>query len=366
MTIYLNCQKGNSEKLFVTFDYTEERVANIKAIKGRAWNPQKRYWVIPYTQEAICEFKEIFHKEKVVIDPLIGIEELSDSISQEMLFQKLLVATEEELILKGFSPKTKKVYLGHTRRFLREVNKEYSDISVDDIRSYLVGLLDEKKKSHSYVSQALSSIRFLFYNVLHINSLNLDLPRPKKEHKLPEVLSQEEVVNILKSIHNIKHKAILFLTYSAGLRVSEVVSLTISDIDSNRKLIRIKQGKGRKDRYSLLSDTALEVLKEYAVHHKLENWLFAGSGEPPNSHLSERSVQKIFKAALLKAGIKKKISVHSLRHSFATHLLEAGTDLRYIQELLGHKNSKTTEIYTHVSTKDFAKITSPLDQIWKE
>lgn len=305
MTIYLNCQKGNSEELFVTFDYTEERVTNIKAIKGRAWNPQKRYWVIPYTQEAICEFNEIFHKEKVVIDPLIGIKELNDSISHEMLFQKLLVATEEELILKGFSPKTKKVYLGHTRRFLQEINKEYSDISVDDIRSYLVGLLDEKKKSHSYVSQALSSIRFLFYNVLHINSLNLDLPRPKKEHKLPEVLSQEEVVNILKSIHNIKHRAILFLTYSAGLRVSEVVSLTISDIDSNRKLIRIKQGKGRKDRYTLLSDTALEVLKEYATHHKLESWLFAG--ELPNTHLSERSVQKIFKVALLKAGIKKKI-----------------------------------------------------------
>lgn len=363
MAINLNCQKGNLKELFVTFDYTEERVRNIKAINGRIWDPKKRHWIIPYTDEAISEFKKLFSNDKVVIDPSISMAELNKSISREISFQKLLAAADEELILKGFSPKTKKVYLGHARRFLLTVKKEYSDISIDDIRRYLISLLDEQNKSHSYVSQALSSIRFLFYHVLRINTLDLDLPRPKKEQKLPEVLSQGDVVKILESIHNIKHKAILFLTYSAGLRVSEVVSLTVSNIDIDRKLIHIKQGKG-KDRYSLLSDVAMEVLKEYVSYSKPEKWLFVG-GQPDN-HISERSVQTIFKTALIKAGIKKNLSVHSLRHSFATHLLEGGTDLRYIQELLGHKNTKTTEIYTHVSNKDLAKIRSPLDLIWKK
>jgi site-specific recombinase XerD len=177
-------------------------------------------------------------------------------------------------------------------------------------------------------------------------------------------LSQREIIQTLKGIQNIKHKAILFLTYSAGLRVSEVVRLKVHDIDSERQLIRIEQGKGRKDRYTLLSNTSLEVLKEYASRNKLTQWLFPG--EQPETHLSERTVQLIFKKAAEKAKIRKNVSVHSLRHSFATHLLEAGTDLRYIQELLGHKNLKTTEIYTHVSKKDLARIQNPLDAAWEK
>ncbi|HHV65366.1 MAG TPA: tyrosine-type recombinase/integrase [Peptococcaceae bacterium] len=362
MAIYLNCQKGNKQQLFVTFRYSEERVKTIKSINGRAWNAEKRCWVIPYTNEAINDLLKAFSKERVVIDPSIGITELNKNLSRELSMPKLLLSMEEELILKGYSHKTKKAYLGHARRFLEVIDKEYSLITIEDIRQYIVTLLDYKKKSHAYVSQALSSIKFLFNNVLRIKSLDLDLPRPKKEHKLPSVLSQGEVIRIFESVCNIKHKAILVLTYSAGLRVSEVVSLTIDDIDQERKLIRIKQGKGKKDRYSLLSAKALQVLKEYVVSYKPHKWLF--SGDKPDEHISERSVQTIFKKAILKAQIKKDVSVHSLRHSFATHLLEAGTDLRYIQELLGHKNSKTTEIYTHVSNKDLAKIRSPLDIIW--
>jgi integrase/recombinase XerD len=190
-----------------------------------------------------------------------------------------------------------------------------------------------------------------------------DLPRPKKERKLPDVLSQEEVFRILEALDNQKHKAILFLVYSAGLRVGEVVRLRIQDIDSKRMLIHIIQGKGLKDRYTVLSQACLEQLRLYAKQYHPETWLFPGPKY--GSHLTERTVEKIFDNACCKAKIKKDVSVHVMRHSFATHLLEGGTDLRYIQELLGHSSSKTTEIHTHVTEKSMMKIQSPLDSMIK-
>jgi len=209
----------------------------------------------------------------------------------------------------------------------------------------------------------LSAIKFYYEQILKKGKVLYDLPRPKKEKKLPNILSQSEVLSILDSVDNIKHKSILFLTYSAGLRVGEVVRLKIDDIDSDRMLIHIRQGKGRKDRYTILSEVALDILREYAYIAKPKDWLFPGGKD--NDFLTERSVQKIFATACKKANIKKNVSVHSLRHSFATHLLESGTDLRYIQELLGHSSSKTTEIYTHVTQANLSKIRSPLDRLMK-
>ncbi|QUH27296.1 tyrosine-type recombinase/integrase [Serpentinicella alkaliphila] len=267
------------------------------------------------------------------------------------------------LSLKGFTQKTKKVYLVHCRNFLINANKNAYHLKREDVEEYLFNLLENRKNSHSYVNQALSSIKFLFKFVLK-SDLLYEIPRPKKENKLPGILSQEEVVAIIDSIVNLKHRAIILLVYSAGLRVGEVVRLKVKDIDSQRMLIHIRQGKGRKDRYSLLSQVALEELRRYVSVVKPTDWLFPGSKE--DNHLTERSVQKIFNIACEKAKISKSVTVHTLRHSFATHLLEGGTDLRYIQELLGHSSSKTTEIYTHVSTKDFSKIQSPLDRIKKD
>lgn len=224
-------------------------------------------------------------------------------------------------------------------------------------------LLKQENTSHAYVNQALSAIKFYYSNVLKKGKLLYDIPRPKKEKKLPNVLSHSEVLSILESISNYKHKSILALVYSAGLRVSEVVNLKINDIDSDRMLIHVIQGKGRKDRYTMLSQFALEILREYAKNERLKEWLFRGGKD--GTHITERSVQKVFGNASKKANINKKVSVHTLRHSFATHLLEGGTDLRYIQELLGHKSSKTTELYTHVSKSNLSKIESPLDRIIK-
>lgn len=169
----------------------------------------------------------------------------------------------------------------------------------------------------------------------------------------------EEVKKVLAQVQNIKHKAILYLTYSSGLRIGEVVRLKPEDIDQERSIVKVRQGKGRKDRFTILSETAYTMLKEYTNLTHPQKWLFPG--QTSGSHLTERSVQKVFEQAVQRSSLSRKVSVHVLRHSFATHLLEAGTDLRYIQELLGHQSSKTTERYTHVTVKDARRIKSPLD-----
>ena len=186
------------------------------------------------------------------------------------------------------------------------------------------------------------------------------IDRPRREKMLPVVLSEEEVRTIIDKAKNIKHKCILMLIYSGGLRLSEVTNLKIGDVDSKRMQIMIKNAKGKKDRYTILSKKALECLREYYKLFKPKIWLFEGAG---GGQYSERSVQLIFKGLLNQTDIAKYATVHTLRHSFATHLLENGTDLRYIQELLGHSSPKTTQVYTHVSTKAIKDIISPLDRI---
>ena len=177
---------------------------------------------------------------------------------------------------------------------------------------------------------------------------------------MPEVLSEEEFVSVIQKIDNIKHKAIVLLIYSAGLRLSEVVNLRIKDIDSKRMKVFVQQAKGRKDRYTLLSKKVLPILRDYFKEYKPKDWLFEGA---KGQRYSVSSVQSIVKAAYERAGIKKKVSTHTLRHSFGTHLLENGTDLRYIQSLMGHESSKTTELYTHITTKGFDQIQNPLDKL---
>jgi integrase/recombinase XerD len=177
--------------------------------------------------------------------------------------------------------------------------------------------------------------------------------------RLPVVLSSQEVQAIFSATRNLKHRALLMTIYSAGLRVSEVVHLKVSDIDSQRMMIRVRQGKGQKDRYTLLAQRTLEVLREYWKEYRPQDWLFPG--KPENEALSVSAVQRVFEKVLLQAGIKKPASVHTLRHSFATHLLEAGTDLYHIQRLLGHTSPKTTAIYLHLSRKNLGGVTSPLD-----
>ena len=224
--------------------------------------------------------------------------------------------------------------------------------------NYLRYLVMERKVSASYQNQAINAIKFYYERVLGGNRKFYFVERPLKEKTLPIVLNEAEVKSILNHTHNIKHKAILMVAYSAGLRVSEIVNLKIADIDSGRMQIRISSAKGNKDRYTLLSDKTLGVLRTYFKAYKPKEWLFEGAAR---QQYSVRSVQKILKVSARAAGIQKAISIHTLRHSFATHLLEHGTDIRYIQGLLGHGNVKTTEIYTHISNQAMSQIKSPLD-----
>jgi site-specific recombinase XerD len=214
--------------------------------------------------------------------------------------------------------------------------------------------------SYGYQNQIINAIKFYYEKVLGRKKEYYNLPRAKRPQKLPTVFSEDEIITLLEQVDNIKHKSILFLIYSAGLRISEAVKMKIADIDSKRNLIHVKGAKGKKDRTTLLSKKLLEMLRDYYKIYKPKEYLFEGE---TGKQYSVSTIQKVFKIALEKSGVKKEATLHTLRHSFATHLLERGTDLRYIQELLGHNSSKTTEIYTHITKKGMDKIVSPLDNL---
>jgi len=334
----------DGERIKISFPYSPEYITKIKILEGYRWHPEGKYWSVPYSE--LERLLSAFDGESVAIDPAVYLDRL-----------------KKELVLRKYSPKTIKTYVRYNEKVLKFFGKNPYEITNNDIKDYLFHLVEEIEASTSTLNSAISALKFYYGEVLK-REFVYEIKRPKKDKKLPVVLSREEVFNILSSVSNIKHKAILMLIYSAGLRVSEVVKLKPEDIDATRKLIHIKEAKGRKDRYTLLSDVALEAVREYQEKYKPEKWLFIGM--KPRMHISTRTVQAIFDQACKKAEISKDVSVHSLRHSFATHLLESGIDLRYIQELLGHKSSKTTEIYTHVSNKHIGEIKSPLDRLFEK
>ena len=268
---------------------------------------------------------------------------------------------KRDLELKNYSPKTRSCYLAAVKGFALHFHRSLEQLSDQEIREYLHYLIQEKKASQSLISQAYSALRFLYETTLKRDWNGFRIPRAKMGRRLPVVLSLQEIQAILLATRNLKHRALLMTIYSAGLRVSEVVHLKVSDIDSQRMVIRVQQGKGGKDRYTLLAKRTLEVLRDYWRAYRPEEWLFPG--QPAKGSLSVSTVQKIFEKVLDQAGIKKHATVHTLRHSFATHLLEAGTDLYHIQRLLGHTTPKTTAIYLHLSRKDLGGVSSPLDHL---
>jgi integrase/recombinase XerD len=337
-------------ELLIKFAYSIERVNKIKTIRPAWWNNKEKVWVLPYSIEMLEVLKRLFCSEQLHI----AFEkcEFNDKVVEE--YQSFMK-------LKDYSWQTQKLYLSHLKRFISFIDMDLDKVNNSDIRKYILFIMENNSNSRSFVDQAVSVIKLLFKEVLPGKDIITNIPRPKKDSKLPSVLSQKEVIQILLSTNNEKHKTLLFLIYSAGLRVGEVVRLKPQDIDSSRMLVKVNKGKGAKDRYTLLSQIALEQLRRYYKLYKPEVWLFAGSKE--GDHITERSVQKVFENCCTKAKISKDVSVHTLRHSFATHLLESGVDLRYIQELLGHASTKTTEIYTHVTQKNISDILSPLDRL---
>jgi len=263
---------------------------------------------------------------------------------------------------RRYSDSTIKTYTESLETFLRYfVHKSINEITNEDLINFNNRYILANHFSSSYQNQIINAVK-LFFKSIEDKKLQPELiHRPKREKLLPNVLSKEEIKQILNAPSNIKHKAMLSLIYSCGLRRSELLNLKLTDIDSKRGLIVIRQGKGKKDRIVPLSQKILEMLRNYYTAYKPKEWLFEGGDK--KSRYNERSLQQVLKQSLEKTGINKPATLHWLRHSYATHLLENGTDLRYIQEILGHSRSTTTEIYTHVSNKSLLNVYSPFDNL---
>jgi integrase/recombinase XerD len=263
---------------------------------------------------------------------------------------------------KRYSRNTEKVYTDAIRVFLMFVSdKALHDICNDDVIRFNNDYILKRKLSASFQNQTVNAIK-LFFRTVENRRLELEkVHRPKQSKKLPSVLSKEEIKMILEAHGNMKHRAMLSLIYACGLRRSELINLKPTDVDSKRHILIIRKAKGGKDRIAPISEKLIEMLRGYYRAYKPKVWLF--EGQVSGDKYSEKSLENVLKQAVKKAGIGKPVSLHWLRHSYATHLLESGTDLRYIQELLGHKSSKTTEIYTHISTKSIQNIVSPFDTL---
>lgn len=265
----------------------------------------------------------------------------------------------EELQRRNYATGTIRLYLQHVAAFAQHFHRSPDQLGAEDIRRYQLFLIQEKKLAWSSYNQIVCALRFFYVKTLKHACLLEDIPFPRKQQRLPLILSQEEVARILTAPPHLKSRALLMTIYAAGLRRSEVARLRVSDIDSARMTITVHQGKGQKDRVVMLSPVLLDTLRQYWRHAKPKQWLFPGDN--PGQPISGNDIFMVFHNAVRRAGITKKVSPHSLRHSFATHLLESGTDLRTIQILMGHRSLKTTARYLHISQHHVRATASPLD-----
>ncbi len=372
-----------SEVVQLHFKKDEKLLQLLRVNKDLRWSKTMGCWYLPYRSSikndlflcvrgvAWLDYKDlIMDLEPEPFLPLVGsgIQSKKESVLVCTL-QQLNTEAERKLReftswlrSKRYSESTIGTYSDTLKTFLRFYHdKAVCEITNKDVIEFNNEYILKNNLSASFQNQVVNAIK-LFFRTIELKSLEVDLiHRPKRGHPLPNVLSKEEVKAILGAHNNIKHKTMLSLIYSCGLRCGELLKLKPEHIDSKRGLVIIKQAKGKKDRVIPLSAKILLLLREYYLACKPIHWLFEGQskGEP----YDERSLQAVLKQALAKGKIEKPVTLHWLRHSYATHLLESGTDLRYIQELLGHSRSTTTEIYTHVSNKDLQKISSPFDTL---
>lgn len=355
--------KTKEGRFKIIFTYNKAIAAAIKKMPFWSWNKKNKWWTVPVSDRILSQLQAVVQEEgwalRVETEPLTTGKtprKLATDVPNYRPCPENMLLKMKEL---RYAERTIKAYKSLFEEFINHYPTEDMDkIDEPKIIAFCQYLVIDRKVSASYQNQAINAIKFYYEKVLGGRRKFYFLERPNKEKALPTVLSLEEVASILKTTTNLKHKAILTVIYSGGLRVGEVIALKIKDIDSERKQIRIEQSKGKKDRYTLLSHKTLDLLRAYFKEYRPKEFLFEGQD---GGQYSTRSIQAFFKEICQKAGIKKAVTVHTLRHSFATHLLENGTDLRYIQTLLGHESSKTTEIYTHVTTKGFDQIKNPLD-----
>lgn len=354
------------------FERNAELQNELRTKTNMRWSKTMNCWYLPYSEKVkselfeICNgkawinYEELQLREHTMKENTQNNTETLQPLSIE--FENKINQFKHWLRSKRYSESTIGTYTDALRTFLRYFSdKALSEISNNDLIRFNNEYILKNKFSSSYQNQVVNGVK-LFFRTIENKKIDPELiHRPKRSKVLPNVLSKEEVKAILNAHTNLKHKAMLSLIYSCGLRCGELLALKPENIDSKRGVIIIKQAKGRKDRIAPLSQKMIDMLREYYTASKPKNYLFEGQKE--GETYDERSLQKVLKQAIEKVKIAKPVTLHWLRHSYATHLLENGTDLRYIQEILGHRSSKTTEIYTHVSTKSIQKVISPFDTL---
>ncbi len=341
----------NNPIISIRFPYNPQLILDLKkAFPSVQWSQSNKYWYLP-DRAAIRTALSL--PSKTLGSHLM---EQIHPINQNE-FQNFI----DQLLLKAYSNNTLRTYLTEFAHLLKLL-KSYSvkELSPERLKDYFLYCIKKEQIKENHLSSRINAIKFYFEQVLHRQQMFFDIPRPKKPQLLPKMLSKEEVKAIFKQVENPKHLLMLQLCYGMGLRVSEIVQLKWSDIHSQKGLVLIRAAKGKKDRYTKLPTSILDLIKKYFQTYQPKIYLFEGQY---GGAYSVRSVQAVFKNAMQKAGIHRNIGIHGLRHSYATHLIESGADIRHLQLLLGHNSIKTTQIYTHVSDVSLYKINSPLDSL---
>lgn len=369
------------QRIKLQFEFNSTLANAVKQIPGRLWSRTLKAWHIANEIQLVAQLIDVLEnmeRDSAGTPSAVKLPDLQIAVPPQkippshfpaMAFNDLndipipawIEDFERHITIRNYAQSTRKSYRNNLLSFNKYFQgNDIKQLQKVEIEKYLEYLCIERNYSSAALNVTVNAIKFLYEKIFSFPREFYQFPRAKRVHKLPTFFDQQEITNLFNTITNIKHKVILYVGYSAGLRVSEIVNLKISDIYSGSMQIRIEQGKGKKDRMVMLSEKVLELLRTYYIKYKPAYWLFEG---PKGEQYSVRSVQEILKKAKALAGIVHKGSVHTLRHSFATHLLEGGTDLRLIQELLGHTSIKTTAIYTHITDTSKAKVKSPLDKL---
>lgn len=363
------CDCKGRTMIRLDFPYDSAIIKEVKAIRGRVWSLTHKCWYVPDTPQMRERFGITLNLVKDEAGYITGGMDGSGYQSTNLTaFEKLPEAVKDKLRefrkwmeQHRYSEQTIRNYLNHLSQFFVYLGDvDIKTVTAEDVIRFNHDVIIKHKLSISYQRVVTGAIK-LFYSHFFDHKMDIDrLDRPFREKTLPMVLSKEEVQQILKSIDNLKHKTMLSTIYSCGLRRGELLGLKMVDLDRNRNLIRIVQGKGRKDRYVPFSEKLKGMLDEYYLAYKPKVYVFEGQS---GGQYAARSIAKVLEHAVAKSGVEKKVTLHTLRHSYATHTLDGGTDLRYIQEILGHSSPKTTMIYTHVSSRRIGEIRSPLDDL---
>ncbi len=370
ITLALHPTDAGKLRIYLPKEMAPQWLPIVKSIHGRIWNPDAVAWEAPLTKITVRFVeKYLAGVAQWTFTPSPDLPERVEAPAKPRYtpqclparYEAAVTALEQVLLLKRYSHRTVKTYLTTFRQYIRFYDTvKPSQLSRSQIDAYIAHQIKTKRISESHQNQILSAIKLFYEEVVRQPEKVRFLIRPKRPMKLPHVLTEYEVGRLLKATDNLKHKCILMLIYSGGLRLGELIQLRLADLEPDNGRIFIYGGKGKKDRCTILSPKVWQQLQEYMDVYRPVEWVFEG---PDSGQYSARSVQAIFRKAKERSGINPYATVHTLRHSFATHLLEEGIDLRYIQELLGHESSKTTEIYTHITHTGWNKVQSPFDRL---